>query len=75
MHATIDSLRHQIDTAARSLAGPEASRATIRKTRRFIGIAVLVASNVWLGALIGHGIAALLGLGVFFLALGTEDKA
>lgn len=64
---TIASAQQQIDRLVTALAGEGAGPRTRRKLRRFIGVAGLIAANVWLGGWIGHGVAALLGAGFFFL--------
>ncbi|UYV36546.1 hypothetical protein N4R57_16285 [Rhodobacteraceae bacterium D3-12] len=63
----IVGLQQQVDRLVTALAGEGANLRARRKTRRFIGVAGLIAANVWLGDWIGHGVAALLGAGFFFL--------
>ena len=44
-------------------AGPKA----LRKFRLFLGVVGIIVANVWLGAFIGHGIAAILGAIIYFV--------
>lgn len=70
----LDSLDDVVERMVHVIAGRGASGCARRKARIFIGVAGLIAANVWLGALIGHGVAALLGAGFYFLvALRGED--
>lgn len=53
------------------IVGP--NRKAQKKVRLFIGIAAIIFANVTLGPIIGHGIAAILGVGVFLVLLDLED--
>lgn len=74
MTATLETVQNSIDQLALQVMGRGASPETLRKFRLFLGVTAIIAANVWLGALIGHGIAAILGTGVFFfVGLGRGD--
>lgn len=75
MENMIDTLQHKIGRFVTGMVGRNASRATRRKARLFIGVAGIIVANVWLGAVIGHGIAALLGAGFFFVVGLYEGEA
>lgn len=53
------------------IVGP--NRKAQKKVRLFIGIAAIVLANTWAGPIIGHGIAALIGVAVFLVMLDLGD--
>lgn len=81
MTTTIETLQDRIDRLAQAVMGREAGPKALRKFRLFLGVVGIIAANVWLGAVIGHGIAAILGAGFFFVVglggrdTGTEDRS
>ncbi|WP_160383772.1 hypothetical protein [Pseudooceanicola pacificus] len=74
MKTSIETVQKSIDQLARRVMGRDAGPRVLRKFRLFLGVVGIIAANVWLGAVIGHGIAAILGVGIFFVvALGGDD--
>lgn len=75
MTITIESLQDKIDDLGESIMGRGAGPRAQRKFRLFLGVVGIIAANVWIGPVIGHGIAALLGAGFFFIVgLGGRDS-
>lgn len=75
MALSMETLQTTIDQLARQAMGKNAGPKTLRKFRLFLGILGIIAANVWLGAVIGHGLAAILGVGFYFVvALGGRDS-
>lgn len=64
-------LDDRINARITRLTGP--NRIAQRKARLFVGITAIIFANTTLGPLIGHGIAAVLGVAVFLLMLDTGE--
>lgn len=74
MTLSFETLQTSIDQLARQAMGENAGPKTLRKFRLFLGILGIIAANVWLGSVIGHGLAAILGTAFFFVVgLGGRD--
>lgn len=65
------TLNQTINHHIASIVG--SNRAAQKKARLFIGIGAIILANTTLGPIIGHAIAALLGLAVFLVMLDTGD--
>ena len=80
METKFETLQDVIDTTILGLLGRGATEEARKKARLFIGVVAIIVANVWLGPVIGHGIAAILGAASFFVVgLGgsharKEDK-
>jgi len=66
MQQAIRTTQRAIAHLVTALTGPQASAKSRRQARIFLGVLALVCANVWLGAWIGHGNAAILGVMAFF---------
>lgn len=71
MEVILKTVARGINDLVRRIAGPSVSAVVQRKLRILIGVAFLVWANVTLGAVIGHGLAAILGVGTFLVV--THD--
>ncbi|WIV49833.1 hypothetical protein QQG91_09120 [Marivivens sp. LCG002] len=69
MATFIDTLQDRIDQLAREVMGQNISSKGLRKFRVLLGVLVIIIANVWLGGIIGHGIAALLGVALYLIVI------
>lgn len=67
MEVILQTMARSINDLVRRVAGPGGSAVVQRKLRILIGVAFLVWANVELGAVIGHGLAAILGVAAFLV--------
>jgi type VI protein secretion system component VasF len=74
MEQAMTRLHDKIAALVTALAGPGASARARRRVRLFLGVAAIIAANVWLGAWIGHGLAAILGAGAFFVIAFADPE-
>lgn len=63
----LENLHWGLDRVTRGFTGPEATAREQHKVRRLIGVFVLVMSIVFLGDMIGCGVAVMVGLAAMFL--------
>lgn len=70
----IETVQNNIDHLARQVMGQNAGPKALRKFRLFLAVIGIIAANVWLGEVIGHGLGAILGALIYFVvALGGAD--
>ena len=69
MTTFIDTLQNRIDQLAREVMGQQISAKGLRKFRLFLGVLSIIITNVWIGDVIGHGFAALLGVALYLIIL------
>jgi hypothetical protein len=71
MEVILQTMVRNINDLVRRVARPSGSAVIQRKLRILIGVTVLIWANVELGAVIGHGLAAILGVAAFLVV--THD--